>query len=85
MRSKPVTDEELRKTFEQLMSNQPDGGMPTETGLDEQVLTAIEYVWTATSTSRPHMVDAAHAELEAQLDGSHAREQLTAVTGHTGS
>src|SRR5512139_1538534 len=75
-RAAPATPEELRSTFEQLIADPPtDGtGVPTETGLDEPTIAAIERVWAASPTPPPSLIAAARQELEMQLDGTHAAE-----------
>lgn len=76
MRAEPVTNEELRNSFETLLAGPPfdNGGMPSETGLDTRTTAAIQRVWAAAPKPPTSLVDAARREFDMQLDGSHARE-----------
>ena len=75
MLSRPPTPEELRQTFTELLNNPVSGGsVPSETGLDDETIAAIERVWAASPHPSPRLVDAARAEFAAMLDGTPARE-----------
>lgn len=74
IRSQPSpSDDELRATFEELLAGPPADGssIPSDTGLDEQTLTAIERAWAGSS---PTLIETARHELAMQLDGTHAEE-----------
>lgn len=75
--SGPPTEAELRARFDELITGAPEHGVPSDTGLDGQTLSAIERAWTNTS---PALVAAARQELELQIDGTHAAEGDAAAT-----
>jgi hypothetical protein len=82
--AEPATQQQLRATFEQLIAGPPrDGsGVPSDTGLDEQTVAAIERAWSA---GTPAAAEAARQELAMQLDGTHAAEaddQAMAIFTH---
>ena len=69
--SAPPTDDELRAAFEQILTGADDGSIPSDTGLDDQTLVAVERAHGADS---PAATEAARQELEMQIDGTHDRE-----------
>lgn len=94
MLAKEPTDDELIATFEDLISNpQSDAMVPSDTGLDDDTIEALNRLWAAGPNPPQRLIDAAIMEFEAQLDGSHAREAQArmeatfsaAVTARTGS
>jgi hypothetical protein len=64
------------RTFEHLLTKPPADGadVPTDTGLDDDTVTAIERVWAAGPDPSPTLIAAARHEFELQLDGTHIRE-----------
>lgn len=93
MRAKPATDEELRVIFNNLVDHPISGGVPSDTGLDDDTIEALNRLWAAGPNPPARLIDAARAEFEAQLDGSHAQEAQdrmvaafnAAVAGRSGS
>lgn len=75
-RAAPPTEAELRAAFETVLAT-PDEDR-TDTGLDDQVMAAIERVWVAGPNSPPALEAAARHELEMQIDGTHAAEAQAA-------
>jgi hypothetical protein len=78
-RAAPATEVELRATFNSLITN-ADGrtDVPSDTGLDDQTVAAIERAWSAGSKVSDALIASARQELEMQLDGTHAREAQSA-------
>ena len=75
MLAKEPTADELTATFENLVTNPEPGGMvPSDTGLDDDTIEALNRLWAAGPNPPPRLIDAARAEFAAQLDGSHAQE-----------
>lgn len=70
----PPTADELSAAFNDLIDNEPPDGMPTDTGLDDQTVAAIQRVWSAGPRPSAALIEAARQELALQLDGTHARE-----------
>lgn len=72
MLSRPLTAAEVRSVFERVLADclagRP-GSIPLGVGLDGKTLNALAAVQAGTGSE-----DAARAELERQLDGSHALE-----------
>lgn len=73
-RAAPPTAEELQATFDELIAGPPSDGssVPTDTGLDEQTVAAIERSWAAGGNES--LATGARHEFAMQLDGTHARE-----------
>ena len=71
MLSRPLTDGELRKVFDRVLADCLAGKpacIPMGAGLSRQTQKALAMVLAGTASE-----SAARAELERQLDGSHAR------------
>jgi hypothetical protein len=69
---KPPTSDQLRATFDAVLAGIRRGrlaGCPSDTGLDDQTVTALDGVAQHTTTA-----EQARAELEKMLDGTHARQ-----------
>jgi len=78
----PPTAEQLTAVFEHLLTKPPaDGGdVPTDTGLDDDTVTAIERVWAAGPDPSPTLIAVARYEFELQLDGTReAQDRQRAV------
>jgi plasmid stabilization system protein ParE len=73
-RAAPATEAELRAAFDELIAGPTDGrsDVPTDTGLDDQTVAAIERAWSAAGSTA--LAELARQELELQIDGTHARE-----------
>lgn len=66
------TDDELTATFEDLVNHpEPDAMVPSDTGLDDDTIEALNRLWAAGPNPPARLIDAARAEFAAQLDGSH--------------
>lgn len=77
-RSAPATPEELTATLDKLLAEPRNTVVPSDTGLDDDTLAAVQAVWNAAPNPSPRLIEYARAELAAQLDGTHEREQLAA-------
>jgi len=69
----PLSPKELRASLEVLLASPVPGySIPTETGLDDATMSAVQAVWDSEQPAPAALVAAARAELERQIDGTHA-------------
>lgn len=80
MRLCDPTDDELRENFDELLSSAlTGGGIYSDNGLDQRTEDALWAIARACPDVPDELVDAAHAALAGQLDGSNARKAMEAL------
>jgi hypothetical protein len=72
MPARPMTLQGLEASFEGLLAAPvPGARLPSETGLDEETVAAVEAVWAASPNAPEGVVSAARTEFARMLDGTH--------------
>lgn len=80
MLARPKTRRELQATFDRLLKRPDrDALVPSETGLDDETIRAVQAVWNAQPAAPLPLYEAARTEFARQLDGTHARQRRARI------